>query len=588
MTNLDTQKKRLLDTCMALKSTLMEKLPNSQYVKVVDDLVTDLSEDKQIITVLGEFKRGKSTLINAMLGEALLPSDVTPTTAAIHVITHAEQHGFHTIYEDGRKISQELDRTNLANYTYEKHVDIQSIHHIEIETPFTKLEPNITLIDTPGVGDLNEHRLDVTYSYIPRSNLIIFVLDSTTPIRKEEMYYLEHSVLKMKFGEIIFIANFNDRLDEEEEEESREYITSRLNKVMNETPYSLFMLSSKEALSQPNNVEFNRLLSYVNQQIGVSDAAIKKMNFFASRVDKLFQLVEDEVQALEMLKSASHDELLQAKAEIEQFKEKKDEHASILEDYIQARGQEIIQITYKSIDYEKEKLKEYISDAIDLFDNKNFQQFVEKNIPVMIKNRIHSWITAYSPHIEILLEKLEYEIVKGLSQVFEEDIKALKTTDRHGLLTTVDTSIQTRTGSSDMSVKSGLITGGAAVSLMLLSGGLIIPLVILAGNPFISKHLHENKLKKLKTEATPLIMGEIDTIIDNLKTTCREYIENEVAVLQNKGLIRYEEQTTLHENRLNNELKIRESNIKSEMLLINLDEIIALKNKFMPVSEKYE
>jgi len=62
-----------------------------------------LGEGRFNVAVLGQFKRGKSTLINALLGRSLLPTDVAPLTSTITIVEHGKEETARVLYADGRR-----------------------------------------------------------------------------------------------------------------------------------------------------------------------------------------------------------------------------------------------------------------------------------------------------------------------------------------------------------------------------------------------------------------------------------------------------------------------------------------------------
>ncbi|MFC4322570.1 dynamin family protein [Litchfieldia salsa] len=578
MHNYKEKQTQLLQQCQSLLTLIEEKIPHAPYKSTITDLLHDLQTDEHLITVLGEFKRGKSTLINALIEQPLLPSDVTPTTATINVIKHSDSNGMTVYMQDGEVIEDRLSSNHLKSFTFEEGSNLQDIHHIEIKLPYEHLDQKVVIVDTPGVGDLNEHRLDVTYSYIPRSTIVLFVFDATTPIRKSEVDYLTETVLKLAFGEIVFVANFIDRLDEEELEETMDYMKARLKKVMKDEPFKLFALSSKDALENPQNPEFKQLLSYLKSQSQQGRGSTFKLSFFEDRLTQLFHVVEDEIRQIEAIRQASNLELEQALSKITDFNKKSKEHEKTLSVYIASRKNEIIQLTNKSIEHFEEELKQNLHESIFMYDGPKFQTFVERNIPISIKHQLKGWVNSYTPQIETLIKKLEKEILNGFSTLFKQELAAIRIGNGSHSLDSMGLSIKTTANSSDASVTSGLITAGAGVVMVLLSGGLLLPVITLAGFPLLNKFLGEKKLEKVKEEVLPHIDQEVTSLIEKLKASTGEYISQEVDHLEKKAFIQFEEYVAAYKQSLELELAKREREHKQSLPEISLEELLSIKN----------
>jgi GTPase SAR1 family protein len=574
---MEEKQANLVQQCESLLSLINGKLPDAFYKNTLVDLLSDVKQDEHYITVLGEFKRGKSTLLNALIKDSLLPSDVTPTTATINVLKHNYENGIDIFMQNGDIKGHALSPETLQNYTFETGEELQDVHHIDIHLDLDHLHEKAVLVDTPGVGDLNEHRLDVTYSYIPRSNLVIFVFDATTPIRKTELDYLQDTVLKLKFGEIIFVANFIDRLDEEEMEETMDYMETRLKKVMKEESFTIFPISSREAIKDPHNPDFEKLEKYIKHQLTQGEASKEKLSFYESRFNHIYNMVEEEIETIEQIRKSSDEELANAYAQLEAFKKEQEKNKETLRRYIAERKEEIIALTSKSIDHFEEGLIEDVHEAIQLYEGPKFKSFIEKNIPALMKKRLKNWVNSYSPQIEKLIRKLEQEMIDGFNQLFSQEIGTLRMNYSANRLEGKGFTVHTKSGSSDTTVTSGMIAGGAGAIMVLLSGGLLFPIITMAGFPFLNKVLAEKRLEKLKAEVTPHVDTEMEKVIGKLKESTKQYIVDEIIHLEEKALIRYEEHMKVFERTLEMEMQRRKKDQVSELPIIEMNELLLIK-----------
>jgi len=571
------QLSRLVKQCEALLSLINTKLPDAFYKNTLNNLLSDIKNDEHYITVLGEFKRGKSTLINALIKNPLLPSDVTPTTATINVIKHSHEKGMTIFMQNGDNIKCELSEETLQNYTFEKGEAFQDIHHIDLQLDLHHLNEKVVLVDTPGVGDLNEHRLDVTYSYIPRSNLVMFVFDATTPIRKTELDYLQDTVLKLKFGEIIFVANFIDRLDEEEMEETMDYMETRLKKVMKEESFTIFPISSREAMKNPHDPDFARLENYIQQQLVQGEASQEKLDFYKTRFLHILKMVEEDIENIEKIRKSSDEELANAYSQLKAFKKKQEQNKQTLRQYIEERKAEIIMLTSKSVDHFEKELLEDINESIQLYEGPKFKSFIEKTIPTLTKKRLKNWVNSYSPQIEKLISKLEQEMINGFNELFSQNIGSLRMNTSIHQLEGKGFNVNTKSGSSDTTVTSGAIAAGAGTIMVLLSGGILFPIITMAGFPFLNKVLAEKKLEKLKVEVIPHVEQEVEKVITKLKESTTQYIVDEIRHLEEKALIHYEEHVRAYERTLETEMQRRKKEQVSELPTIEMNDLLLIK-----------
>ncbi|MBV9946618.1 MAG: dynamin family protein, partial [Myxococcales bacterium] len=171
--------------------------------RVDRELVRKLEEDRFHLVVVGEFNHGKTTFVNALLGEHVLPVGVTPTTAAIHHIRWAVRPEATVVATNGDRRSipfEEAKRFAVGGGASAEEVD-----HLEIGYPAPLLEERILLVDTPGVNDLSLQRADITYSYIPRADAVLFLLDAGQILKESERVFLNEKLLKASRDKIIFV-----------------------------------------------------------------------------------------------------------------------------------------------------------------------------------------------------------------------------------------------------------------------------------------------------------------------------------------------------------------------------------------------
>lgn len=188
-----------------------------------------LSREQFEVIVAGEFSNGKSTFLNALLQEEILPSSVVPTTALINKIYFRNQPTFEVHFDNGKV--QKLSRQEFLDFVAEdKHkVEgktpqiLQKIRdqfgkatHLEIGYPTSLCENNIVLIDSPGTNDMDERRVQITNEYIPKSDAAIFILKATQIFTASEKAFLQR-ILDADIKKIFFVINFKDRVRSEEE-----------------------------------------------------------------------------------------------------------------------------------------------------------------------------------------------------------------------------------------------------------------------------------------------------------------------------------------------------------------------------------
>lgn len=200
--------------------------------RVDRELVRKLEEDRFHLVVVGEFNHGKTTLVNALLGERALPAGVTPTTAVIHHIRWAIRPEAFVVRAQGERSAIPFeDAKRFAAGGQESGEDVD---HLEIGYPADFLEERILLVDTPGVNDLSLQRADITYSYIPRADAVLFLLDAGQILKESERVFLNDKLLGASRDKIVFVITKWDLLSPDERREALAYATNHLRTLVGE------------------------------------------------------------------------------------------------------------------------------------------------------------------------------------------------------------------------------------------------------------------------------------------------------------------------------------------------------------------
>jgi len=170
------------------------------------------------LVVLGQFKRGKTSLINALLGAEILPTAVVPLTSIATILKYGETFSIRVYFNDGRVI--EIERASLTQYVTEKGNprNEKDVQEVVITYPSSYLKDGVRLIDTPGVGSIYEHNTDVAYQYLPKSDASLFLLSVDQPVSKAELDFLKD--VKEYAHRIFFLQNKADYVSSEDLDES--------------------------------------------------------------------------------------------------------------------------------------------------------------------------------------------------------------------------------------------------------------------------------------------------------------------------------------------------------------------------------
>lgn len=184
--------------------------------KVLDRLENDVFS----VAVVGEFKRGKSTFINALLGVEVLPTDVLPTTATLNRVTFGVDKRVTIDYKDGRAEVIEYDRLSeyVTKMSSEAEEVAKTIKNATVYYPSPYCRNRVDVIDTPGLND-DEAMTEVTLGVLPEVDAAILVIIAQSPFGEYERQFLETRLLSSDLGRVIFVVNAIDRCNTPEEAE---------------------------------------------------------------------------------------------------------------------------------------------------------------------------------------------------------------------------------------------------------------------------------------------------------------------------------------------------------------------------------
>jgi ribosome biogenesis GTPase A len=217
--------------------------------RVDADLVKKLEADRFHLVVVGEFNHGKSTFVNALLGAQVLPVGVTPTTAVIHHLEYADSPRAEVVQASGARTPLPFDEVRkfaVGGESAPHDAASDEVKHLEVGYPAEILRERIVLVDTPGVNDLSLQRADITYSYIPRSDAVLFLLDAGQPLKESERVFLQEKLLKASRDKILFVVTKRDIWDDAEQREALGYIEKELGKIVKNP--KLFAVSAEKHL----------------------------------------------------------------------------------------------------------------------------------------------------------------------------------------------------------------------------------------------------------------------------------------------------------------------------------------------------
>jgi len=203
-------------------SSVMKSRGRADIVQQIDEAKKQLAVNTFTIAVVGKAKRGKSTLINAMLGrtdDMVAPIDKLPASSAITRFRNGVEKTS-VLYQDGSAENVPYSRirefvTEEGNPNNRKNVAM-----LEVEGEFPHLPRQVEIVDTPGAGSIHEHHDALLHGFIPSADAVVFVLTARMPLDQDELNLLKE-IKAADIKKIFFVLN---KIDESEPQDIEDAI----------------------------------------------------------------------------------------------------------------------------------------------------------------------------------------------------------------------------------------------------------------------------------------------------------------------------------------------------------------------------
>jgi small GTP-binding protein len=283
--------------------TQVAQLAETHHVQSIATAVQKLQERWHLpgfrLAFVGEFSRGKSTLINRLLDRALLPVAVVPTTASITSIIAGEEDGLTLHFLDGHQETRPLEAASwhdlIADGQLEKNRTIEATVRVHVNHAWL-CDVGIEMIDTPGAGDINDQRTTHILQVLSECDATIILISAAVPLSLTEKIFIEQEILGKHIPQVLVVVSMLDTISVEQRHEVLNTVRERLNGISPRIP----MLPS---YAEEVGTDVSDPLELIRQQIAGmaahSDRQIWRSRQVAGRLaDYLGQLHELAQQAL--------------------------------------------------------------------------------------------------------------------------------------------------------------------------------------------------------------------------------------------------------------------------------------------------
>ncbi len=209
----------------------------------VQKLREKLESDHVTVSVIGQFKRGKSALVNRILEDTVLPVGIVPVTAVVTTVEYGEKSAA-VHFNNGVVKDVEFDEISTYVNEQENQDNKLNVTKVAIKTPSEFLKSGLTFVDTPGVGSMHENNTVEAYAFVKESDAVIFTLSVDSPINQIEIDFLKNA--KEYAAKFYFAINKIDAIAEEDLEAYLAYCRRFIAGLMEVEDIMMFPVSAKE------------------------------------------------------------------------------------------------------------------------------------------------------------------------------------------------------------------------------------------------------------------------------------------------------------------------------------------------------
>ncbi len=365
--------------------------------------IPKIEDERFHLVVLGEFNHGKSTFVNALLGAEVLPTGITPTTAALNHVVFSDHVRAKVVMNDGE--SRELSQGEIKNWVTVAGGHAQDVRYVEVGYPSPILSNNVVLVDTPGVNDLNEQRAEVTYGYVPRADAVLFLLDAGQALKESEREFLSSHVLDGTRDRMIFVLGKMDMLNADERQAVIAYAREGLARLAPDP--TIFPLSAKDWLARKDPMSgMPELLAHLETFLAKDRARVLLDNAAADAARTAAYLENNlgvRMRAYDLSMTELEDRIAVVRQQLDTSKRKLDE----LHIRIDADAESIKNQIALDLDAFCHAFVAAIPAQLDAADADDIKKF----LPGFVEDKFKEWAELEGAKLAAMLEHLAEEVI---------------------------------------------------------------------------------------------------------------------------------------------------------------------------------
>lgn len=256
-----TMIKTMTEQLAEAKKLLMRSGICDESISKIENLQTKLKNKELTISVIGQFKRGKTSFINAILKDDILPVGIIPVTSVVTKILYGSGYAS-VLFKDGHEETVSLDSLGAFISEQKNPENKKGVSFVNLYLPYDFLKDGLIIVDTPGVGSMHQHNTDEAYAFMKDSDAIIFMLSVDSPINEIEREFL--CLAKNHAAKFYFTVNKIDTVSPTDLDAYMGYCHDILCEIMELETLHLAPISARE------NTGIDTLFSGILQDIQIS------------------------------------------------------------------------------------------------------------------------------------------------------------------------------------------------------------------------------------------------------------------------------------------------------------------------------
>ena len=212
------------------------------------ELAQRVAEGRFYVACVGQFKRGKSTLLGALLGERILPTGVLPITTVPTVVRYGNSRSARVRFQGGSW--KDIAPEELTQYVSEENnpENTKGVAGVEVFCPSPLLADGMSFVDTPGLGSVFAENTAATQAFVPHIDAAIVVVGADPPIAGEELRLVEEVGKQVR--NLVVVLNKADRTSDSDREIAKSFTHRVLETRLNRPIGPIYEISAEEHLEK--------------------------------------------------------------------------------------------------------------------------------------------------------------------------------------------------------------------------------------------------------------------------------------------------------------------------------------------------